>query len=427
MNNLLIFGLLIITAYLIGLLLEKIQMPKIIGYIITGVVFSPQTIDFIGEGFTQAMESVLKVSLAFIAFEIGGELKWSKIKAHKNEVLSITLLASLIPFALISAGLYAFVVLFPQTLSLNQNNLLLLTLILGALAAPTAPASIFAVIHQYKAKGKVTETILEIVALDDVLGILLFSITIATLPFFADSSGSISESGDMLNAFYEILSAIATGAVLGYLFNPISRFLKIKSDDQWIIIIFSLILLATGISILLDADELLIAMTMGLVVVNTCKQKNKIFGILKRYTENLIFLIFFLLSGLHLDISVIPKATPIILLFVVLRYAGKYLGVNVGGFLANADPRVRKYTYGGLIPQAGVAIGLVLSIYQKEGFGEISDILLSVIMGATIINELAGPVAARYVLKKSGEAYSGEKSSGAQAENGSKSKSQVKN
>lgn len=422
MNILLTFGLLIITAYLVGLLLEKIQMPKIIGYIITGVAFSPQTINFIGEGFTQTMESVLKLSLAFIAFEIGGELKWSKIRAHKKEVLSITLLASLIPYALISSGLYVFAILFPGTISTGQTNLLLIVLLLGALAAPTAPASVFAVIHQYKAKGKVTETILEIVALDDVLGILLFSVTVAILPFLAEGSNILSNSGNVLNAFYEIFYAIGSGGILGYMFNPISRFLKIKSDGQWIIIIFSLILLATGISILLDADELLAGMTMGLVVVNTCSQRKKIFGILKRYTENLIFLIFFLLSGLHLDVTVIPKATPLILLFVVLRFFGKYLGTMVGASIVNADSKVRKYTFGGLIPQAGVAIGLVLSIYQKEGFSEISDMLLSIVMGATIINELVGPVAARYTLKKSGEVYSGEKPSSSQTENGSKGK-----
>lgn len=409
MNILLIFGILIIIAYILGLLLEKAGLPKIIGYIITGVVFSPDTINFIGEDFIQTMESVLKVSLAFIAFEIGGELKWSKIKSHKNEIFSITLLASLIPFALISAGLYAFISWFPGTLAVSQTSLLLLVLILGALAAPTAPATIFAVIHQYKAKGKVTETILEVVALDDVLGILLFSLTIATLPFFAEGSERFTDANNVANAFIQLFLALVAGAILGYLFNPISRYLKIRSDGQWIIIIFSFILLATGFSILIKADELLIAMTMGLVVTNICKQKNKIFGILNRYTENLIFLIFFLLSGLHLDISVIPKATPIILLFVALRFIGKYLGVFVGGHLANASSKVKKYTFGGLIPQAGVAIGLALSIYKKGGYGEISDIMLSVIMGATIFNEIFGPVAARYTLKKSGEIYSGEK------------------
>lgn len=406
MNILLTFGILITTAYLAGLLLEKAGIPKIIGYILIGVIFSPDTIDFISENFIQAMEPIMKISLAFIAFEIGGELKWSKIKSHKNEILSITLLASFIPFILISSGIYFFSLLFPQILSIGHTNLLLLVLLLGALATPTAPASIFAVIHQYKARGKVTETILEVVALDDVLGILIFSLTITALPIIAVGTENYLDSANVTDAFLKIFYAIIPGAIIGFLFNPISRFLKIKNDGQWIIIIFSLIILGAGIAIYLEADELLISMTMGLVVTNTCQQRKKIFDILNRYTENLIFLIFFLLSGLHLDISVIPKATPIIIIFVLLRIFGKYLGANFGARIVNARPDVRKYTFGGLIPQAGVAIGLALSIYQKEGFSAISDVLLSVIMGATIINELAGPIAARYTLKRSGEIHS---------------------
>jgi Kef-type K+ transport system membrane component KefB len=128
-----------------------------------------------------------------------------------------------------------------------------------------------------------------------------------------------------------------------------------------------------------------------------------IFRILERYTEDLIFLFFFLLSGLHLDIATLPKAAVLIIIFVLLRTAGKYLGANWGSRIVNADPSIRKYTAGGLLPQAGIVIGLVLSIYQKEEFKEISEILLTTIMGATIIHELIGPVSAKSALKKAGE------------------------
>ncbi len=411
MNILLVFGLLIITAYMTGLLLEKVNMPKTIGYIFVGIIFSPDTINFIGTEFLEAMEPIMQVSLAFIAFEVGGELRWSKVKTHKKKILSITILASLIPYLLISVGMYFFLLLFPGMITLGKNNLLILVLLLGALAAPTAPASVFAVIHQYRAQGKVTETILEVVALDDVLGILLFSLTIAGLPFIAEGTEIFSDTGTLVHPFYRIFYAIIPGAVLGFLFNPISQYLNIKKDGQWIVVIFSLILLGSGISVVLDADELLAMMTMGLVVSNTCIQQKKVFGIMKRYTENLIFLIFFLLSGLHLDVTVMPKVAPLILLFVLIRFLGKYLGVNFGARLVHADPNVRKYTFGGLLPQAGVAIGLVLSIYEERGFREISDLLLMIIIGATIINGLTGPIFAQYTLKKAGEIPSDGKNS----------------
>lgn len=142
---------------------------------------------------------------------------------------------------------------------------------------------------------------------------------------------------------------------------------------------------------------------MGTVITNKSKFHDKIFKVIERYTEEFIFLLFFLLSGLHLDITTIPHAAYLIIIFVILRIIGKYLGSNIGARVSKAHPSIRKYTAGGLLPQAGIVIGMVLSIYQNEEFKEISEILLTVIMGATIIHELIGPIAAKYSLMKAGE------------------------
>lgn len=400
---LLIFGLLLISAYVAGLLFDKARLPMIIGYIVTGVAFSPSTIDLVDQDFINSTRPLMDICLAFIAFEVGGELKWSKIKAHEKEILSITPLASIVPYILIAAGTLIFGLIFPEILSYGTGNMILFVLLLGALAGPTAPAATLAVIHQYKAKGKVADTILGVVALDDVLGILLFSLTVSVIPLFTADQSYISGASNVIDALYQIIIAALIGGSIGYIIKLIGRYLKIVGEGQWVVIIFSLLIFCAGIAKLLEVDELLAYMTMGVVTVNTCKQQKLIFKILERYTENFIFLIFFLLSGLHLDISVIPQAAPLIILFVMLRSLGKYLGVNAGARLVNADRPIRKYVAGGLLPQAGIAIGLVLSIYQTEGFKEISDMLLTTIMGATIINELIGPLLAKYSLTKSGD------------------------
>jgi len=124
---------------------------------------------------------------------------------------------------------------------------------------------------------------------------------------------------------------------------------------------------------------------------------------LERYTEDLIFLFFFLLSGLQLDITTLPQATVLILLFVVFRTTGKYLGVQIGAHLTAADNSIKKYTAGGLLPQAGIVIGLVLNIHQQDVFSNISNLLLTTIMGTTIIFAIIGPLAAKYALKKAKE------------------------
>jgi len=402
MNILLTIGLLLITGYITGWLLNKIGLPKIIGYIATGIVFSPNTVGFVEHDVIESTLPLMEVCLAFIAFEVGGALKWAKIKKHKKEIISITILGSLMPFFLVTIGVLILGWLFPEVLPFDTLPLLLLALLLGALASPTAPAATLAVIHQYKAKGKVTDTILGVTVLDDVLGILLFSLTIGIIFIFTGGQSGLF-GNPMVNTLYEIGIAIIIGAILGLVIELINRFFPKEGEGRWIVIIFSLIIFNVGICQALHVDILLSSMTMGIVVVNKCRQQQLIFRILERYTEDLIFLFFFLLSGLYLDIATLPKATALIIIFVVFRTAGKFLGVNWGSRIVNADPSIRKYTAGGLLPQAGIVIGLVLSIYQKEEFKEISEILLTTIMGATIIHELIGPVSAKSALMKAGE------------------------
>jgi Kef-type K+ transport system membrane component KefB len=403
MNILLTLGLLLTIGYTAGWLMDKIGLPKIIGYIITGIAFSPNTIGFVGNDIIEKTQLLMEVCLAFIAFEVGGALKWSKIKKHKKEIISIALFASLFPFILITIVVFSFGLLFPTLLPFEPVTLLLLSLLLGALASPTAPAATLAVIHQYKAKGKVTDTVLGVAALDDAIGILMFSLTIAVIFMITGGGQSGLFGNPALNSLYEIGGALLIGAIIGIIINPIARFIQIKGEGQWIVILLSLIIFCVGIAKALQVDILLSSMTMGVVLVNKSKQQIMIFRILERYAEDFIFLFFFLLSGLHLDMSAIPQATALIIIFVLFRVVGKFMGTIIGARMVKADRSIQKYTAGGLLTQAGIVIGLVLSIYQKEEFKEVSEILLATIMGATVIHELIGPIAAKYSLMKAGE------------------------
>ena len=402
MNILLIFGLLLLTGYLLGWLLNKTGLPRIIGFIAIGIAFSPNTNTFIDHDMIEQAMPLMEVCLGFIAFEVGGALKWSKIKQHKREIINITIMASIFPYIIIVSGIYIFASLIPGLLPFSSLTLLLIVLPLGALASPTEPATTIAVIHQYNAKGKVTDTIMGVAALDDVLGILLFSLTIEITSILNGGEPGLFGNA-VLNPLYKIVLAIIIGIVMAYFLKLIANSFLINSGGQWIIIIASLIILNYGMSQLLKVDELLASMTMGAVIVNTCKKQNTIFRIIERYTEDLVFLIFFLFSGLNLNISTIPQATLLIGLYVLFRTLGKYIGANVGARIAGADRTIQKYTAGGLIPQGGIVIGLALSIYQRPIFGDVADLLLTTTMGATIVHELIGPIGAKYSLIKSGE------------------------
>lgn len=403
MNLLLTVGLLLTIGYIAGWLLEKVGLPRIIAYIATGIVFSPHTASITDESIVQVTHPLLEISLAFIAFEIGGALKWFKIKAHEKEIISITLMASLIPFLVILLGVIAMGLLLPQSLPYSFSLLVFLGLLLGALASPTDPTATFAVMHQYKSRGRVSDTIVDVAAIDDAFGILLFGLTIGTISLYLGNGEGKIGSNPIVYSLYQIVVSIIAGAVMGFIFKLAARMLKTDSEGQWVVITFSLLILMVGLSEWLGLDEVLASMMMGVVVANACRQQEIIFSILERYTEELIFLFFFLLSGMQLNISTLPQAAGLIGLFVLLRTAGKMLGANLGARLVKSEPRIQKYTAYGLLPQGGIVIGLALSLQENGMFTEISELLLTTIIGTSIIHELIGPIAAKWGLEQAGE------------------------
>lgn len=402
MNILFVIGLLLIVGYSFGFLADKAGLPKIIGYIATGILFSPHTFDFLEIGMVTKTEPLIDVSLAFIAFEVGGSLKWEKLKNYGSTLVRILLLESLTPFFLVLVFLGGAGYLFPGIFPISSHWVLILALLIAPLASPTDPSATIAVMHQYKAKGHVSDTIMEVAALDDAMGILLFSISVTVAAIVAgDRALSVGES--FYQAFYKILGAIVTGSVLGWLTGLLSGFFKIESEGQWIVLLSAFIILTFGISGILELDKLLTAMAMGAFIINFNKQSKFLFRIIERYTEDLIFLVFFIFSGLHLDIHAIPAAALLIAVFVVLRITGKYFGARIGAVWGKAPKSVRKYTGGGLIPQGGIVIGLALLVSKNPDFAEIANTLLAVVMGSAIFHEIIGPISTIRSLKSAGE------------------------
>lgn len=403
MSILLITGFLVIFGYFMGRLCDVIGVPKIIGYIFTGILFSPNTIDWISSDFIDGTKSLLSVSLAFITFEVGGELKWSKLKKRERDILSITVMASLIPLLLVTGVIYFSALLFPHYLPFRDPAIIIaFSLLLAALSTPTDPTATLAVIHQYKAKGKVKDTILGVAALDDAVGIFVFSMSIAFALFLLSESGNGSEN--IIFALHHVGGGILTGLIAAIVMNGFLKFSnKIEGEGNWIIITFSLIAICYGAAATFEADELLACMVMGLIVVNTSDNHRLVFGTIERYTEELIFLFFFVLSGLQLDVNMIPQALLPISLFVLFRVTGKFTGTYFGALFVSSESKIKKYTAGGLIPQGGIVIGLALLLSQYQAFSSFYDILLAVVMGSVIINEIIGPLAARYSLSKAGE------------------------
>ncbi len=396
-------GIILFAGFIFGELASLIKLPKVTGYILAGVLLNPELIHFIPKEITIHTDFITDVSLSFITFSVGGTLLFSKIKQLGKSITLITVFEAELAFLFVFIGLF---LLAPFLIHISSASILTvylpLALFFGALASPTDPSSTLAVMHQYKAKGKVSSTIMGVAAFDDIFGLLNFSIALSIAEVIV-SGGGFEFSTSIISPLYKIFGALFLGAIMGYILNRLSVFVKKETAGNLIVVIFSVLLTAFGLANYIGVDELLTTMSVGIIVVNFNPYQERIFAILTENTEELIFVLFFTLSGLQLDFSILFNYLPLALIFVILRFSGKYLGTKIGGNLSKADAKVKKYTFGGLIPQGGIVIGLALLIKQHAEFSHIADIIISVIIGATIIHEFIGPIFAKISLKKAGE------------------------
>lgn len=403
MDSLFIVGIILFTGFVFGELLSKIKLPKVTGYILAGVVLNPDLFHIIPANFTNHTEVVTNIALAFITFSVGGTLLYKKIKKLGKGILSITILEAELAFLVVFLG---FLLLTPFLVNIPDASYIMvfipLSILIASLASPTDPSATLAVTHEYHAKGDVSSTIMGVAAFDDALGIINYSlaITIASI-LILNQNFTITTS--ILSPLYTIIGAIILGIISGFIFNLISQTIQRETEGMLIVLILCFLLLCYGVASIIGVDELLSTMAMGAFVVNFNKMRKKIFNILERYTEELIFVLFFTISGMHLQFSVFTASFSLVLLFVLFRTLGKIVGSRIGAHIANASPTVKKYVAGGLIPQGGIVIGLALLIKQNTSFNQIADIIISVIIGATIIHELIGPVISKISLKKAGE------------------------
>jgi len=403
MSAILIIGIILGIGFLAGELVQLLYLPRITGYILAGIALNPQLSSVIPPDFALHTDPVIDLALSFITFSVGGTLLLGKLKKLGRTILTITVLEAECAMLVVVIGFFLAAIVLDQlhilTLAVEP---LIISLLLGVLASPTDPSATLAVAHQYHAKGEVTTTIMGVAASDDVLGIINFSLGIALAHMVATHAG-FSVSRSIVLPLYQILGGIAIGVCFGLIFNRMTGWFRRESEGELIVLIFAMLGLCFGGARLALTDELLATMAMGCVIVNFNPQQEKIFSMLQRYQEELIFVFFFTLSSMHLDLSVMPAAAPYIALFVLLRTIGKTVGAYTGAVLSGASPAVRRYTFLGLLPQGGIVIGLALIINRNPDFAPVANLVMAIVIGATVVHEIAGPIVSRIGLRKAGE------------------------
>ncbi len=272
-----------------------------------------------------------------------------------------------------------------------------LAITLGAIATATAPAATLMVVRQYKAKGPVTNILLPVVALDDAVGLIVFSISLSIAKALA-SGAALTVKAMLIEPCIEIFGSLIIGAVIGFIMTFCMRFFKSRANRNMVTI--CAVFLGSALADMLGMSQLLLCMAIGAIFANFSDLADTVLGLSEQWTPPL-FLLFFVISGAELDLAVLPSVGLLGILYIVFRSLGKYLGAFFGAKIVKAEKNIQKYLGVSLLPQAGVAIGMsqiVITALPQYG-----DKIRAVVLTATLIYEFVGPLLTKLALTKAGE------------------------
>lgn len=423
----------LIAGLISNRLIKLVNLPNVTGYLIVGILLGPYFFSLFNSNLTGVLSEhmvesfgiIVDVALGFIAFSIGSEFKLASIKKLGKGIITITLIQSFAALLFVDIALSVYCLC---TGSLAENLPLILTL--GAVATATAPAATLMVIKQYKAKGPVTETLLPVVAFDDAVGLILFSISFSIAQVFAKQQAGIGGADiNLVNIIVmpllEIILSLVIGALIGLALTFAMKFFKSRANRLICMIAATFLAVALcelcGTWFGFELSSLLTCMMVGGVFCNTRKDAIQIFDGVDRWTPA-IFMMFFVLSGAELNFKLITlPVLGICAVYLIARSLGKYFGARFGCKLSHTDENVKKFLGLTLLPQAGVAIGMARSSANVfNGLAEtallenplftgttylqnIAGTITAVVLCATLVYELVGPFITKVALTKANE------------------------
>ena len=373
----------LLAGFLVTRITKLAKLPNVTGYIIAGILIGPYVLNLIPQQMVDNMGFVSDIALAFIAFGVGRFFKKENFKETGFGVIVITLFESLLAGIIVTISIH-------YIFHLQWDFCLLL----GAIATATAPASTMVTIRQYHARGNFVNTLLQVVAFDDAVCLIAFSLASAIVN--ADIGAGVSASEIIMPIVYNI-GALAAGFVSGVVLSKLMT--PKRSEDNRLILTISLLLGIAGLCAALDISPLLSCMLFGTTYINMTKDK-ELYKQVERFTPPVLS-VFFVVSGMNLDISSFSTLGIIGISYFIIRIAGKYLGAFLGCIITKTTKEVRNYLGLALIPQAGVAIGLAF-LGRRILNGTMGNMLLTIILSSSVLYELVGPVSAKIVLLRSG-------------------------
>lgn len=407
MSVLLSISIGMIAALMMSRLAKLVSLPAVTAYLVAGILVGPCCLGLLGiegVGFT-SMESLGKLSiisdcaLGFIAFSIGNEFRLSQLKKTGKQATAIGIVQACAATVIVDIVLMVLHFAMPDKVSIPA------VITLGAIASATAPAATLMVVRQYKAKGALTDLLLPIVALDDAVGLVLFAVSFGIAR--AMQSGHMDVISIVVNPLIEIIASLILGAVMGFLLTYVEKFFHSRSKRMSISIAFVFLTVALSMiemefgAVKIGFSSLLVCMMLGTIFCNICDFSEELMERVDGWTTPL-FVIFFMLSGAELDLTVFKDISIVFigLMYLISRAVGKWSGAFVSAKATHCSDNVCKYLGVTLLPQAGVALGMSL---QVAPLGEEGALIRNIVLFSVMILELVGPLMTKIALTKSGD------------------------
>jgi len=386
-NTILGLGFILIAGLFSARLINKIRFPAVTAYLLLGILIGPSILNLTSQELINSSGFISNIVLGLIAFGLGQSFTRAFFRNIGRPVLWISILEAVLPWILVTLSFF-FILKQPFYVAL----------LFGAIASATAPAATVMVVREYKAKGRFTDILLGVVAIDDAWCLIIFALSLAISKALVFHTSNTFVFKVIFHSLIEIIGALMLGGLIACFAPLFSKF--IRTQTELLIYTLGFILLTTGLAILLHLSVLLANMFLGTVLININKSNLEFFDVLK-LIDSPLYLLFFVLAGVNLEIGLLKGIGITGIIYIFFRTTGKTVGSVWGGYIVKVEENIRRYLGLGLLPQAGVALGCAL--IAKNDFPEVGGMIFTTIVATTVIYELIGPLCTKYALQKVGD------------------------
>jgi len=389
MDELTSLGLILLLALLAGHLVKVVRIPEVTGYILAGIALGPSVLGWVTAENLVALEVLSEVALGLILFSVGSVFQFSRFRRLGRQFLYLTLTESVLAAVIVTVGVLA--VGHPWQVAA----------LLGAIAIATAPASTLMVVRECDSEGPLTDNLLGIIAVNNLLCISVYTLVAATIDLGSGlGGGSIFDA--VYRAIFPLVWQLAGSAALGYLVGLMLAgwSTQVTETGEILILLAGSILFCVGVAHLLDLSPLVASLAVGATMVNLAERSRALFDTLSG-TDPPFYAIFFVIAGADLDLALVPTMGVVGLVYVFGRAFGKFVGAVAGARWLDLEKNVQRFLGFGLMAQAGLAVGLTIAIEQR--YESFSPIVTTVVLAAVAVFEMVGPISTRFALVQAGE------------------------